>query len=134
MVPIPGNSWTKRSPHEAQSVKFAVTKEVFGLSFVLPNVAQHIEVTYAHQTRPPRSNLLSSPVVNVDADSHPKRTLSVAIKSWVGVRSFLRSLAAMIHAPVDPDADFKRCCMLSGNYDGSDRHYFFQAALAPNLH
>ena len=39
----------------------------------------------------------------------------------------------MIHAPADPVADFKRCCMLGGQYDGSDRHYFFQASLRSAL-
>jgi hypothetical protein len=39
----------------------------------------------------------------------------------------------MIHAPADPAADFKRCCMLGGQYDGSDRHYFFQASLRSAL-
>jgi hypothetical protein len=32
----------------------------------------------------------------------------------------------MIHARVALAEDFKRCCMLSGEFDGSDRHYFFQ--------
>jgi hypothetical protein len=31
----------------------------------------------------------------------------------------------MIHARADQGGDFKRCCMLSGEYDGSDRDYFF---------
>jgi hypothetical protein len=31
----------------------------------------------------------------------------------------------MTRASAAPDADFKRCCMLSGEFDGSDRDYFF---------
>jgi hypothetical protein len=31
----------------------------------------------------------------------------------------------MIRARADRDVDFKRCCMLSGEFDGSDRDYFF---------
>ncbi len=34
----------------------------------------------------------------------------------------------MTRARAAPDADFKRCCMLSGEFDGSDRDYFFQVA------
>ncbi len=32
----------------------------------------------------------------------------------------------MIRAPACPVADFKNCCMLSGEFDGSDRQHFFQ--------
>ncbi len=32
----------------------------------------------------------------------------------------------MIRVRVAPVEDFKRCCMLSGEFDGSDRDYFFQ--------
>jgi hypothetical protein len=32
----------------------------------------------------------------------------------------------MTSARADPGVDFKRCCMLSGEFDGSDRDYFFQ--------
>jgi len=32
----------------------------------------------------------------------------------------------MTRAHAHPDTDFKRCCMLSGEFDGSDRDYFFQ--------
>jgi hypothetical protein len=32
----------------------------------------------------------------------------------------------MIRVRAVPGADFKRCCMLSGEFDGSDRDYFFQ--------
>ena len=35
-----------------------------------------------------------------------------------------RSLVAMIYARADLAVDFKRCCMLSGEYDGSDRDYY----------
>jgi hypothetical protein len=30
----------------------------------------------------------------------------------------------MIRAPVDLAADFKRCCTLSGEFDGSDRDHY----------
>jgi hypothetical protein len=32
----------------------------------------------------------------------------------------------MTHALAAPVADFKRCCLLTGNFDDSDRDYFFQ--------
>jgi hypothetical protein len=31
----------------------------------------------------------------------------------------------MIRARAGLGGDFKRCCMLSGEFDGSDRDYFF---------
>jgi len=30
----------------------------------------------------------------------------------------------MTFARAVPDAGFKKCCMRSGEYDGSDRHYY----------
>ncbi len=42
----------------------------------------------------------------------------------------MRSSAEMTHARAGPVAGFKRCCMLSGDMDGSDRDYFFSAELA----
>jgi hypothetical protein len=43
----------------------------------------------------------------------------------MAARSFWRSLAVMTYALVTPAVDFKNCCMLSGELDGSDRDYFF---------
>jgi len=31
----------------------------------------------------------------------------------------------MIRVRAGQGADFKRCCMLTGEFDGSDRDYFF---------
>ena len=42
----------------------------------------------------------------------------------------MRSSAAMTHAPATQAADFKNCCMLSGELDGSDRHHFIQGVSA----
>jgi hypothetical protein len=44
----------------------------------------------------------------------------------------VRSLAATIHAHASRVADFKNCCMLSGELDGSDRHHFFQGLMPPS--
>jgi hypothetical protein len=38
------------------------------------------------------------------------------VRSWVGTT----------RAPACQAADFKNCCMLTGQFDGSDRHHFFQ--------
>jgi hypothetical protein len=40
-------------------------------------------------------------------------------------RSSWKNSVGMIRVRADPAVDFKRCCMLSGEFDGSDRHYFF---------
>jgi hypothetical protein len=37
----------------------------------------------------------------------------------------MKGLAATIHARATQDAGFKRCCMLTGRYDGIERDYFF---------
>ena len=31
----------------------------------------------------------------------------------------------MTSVPAAPDGGFKRCCLNTGEYDGSNRHYFF---------
>ena len=36
-----------------------------------------------------------------------------------------KELAETIHAPVALDDAFKKCCMLSGRYDGSLRDHYF---------
>ena len=38
----------------------------------------------------------------------------------------MRSSVATTHAHASLAGDFKNCCMLSGGFDGSDRHHFFQ--------
>jgi hypothetical protein len=50
---------------------------------------------------------------------------NAAIASWVVGRSCPRNWVGMIRVRADLAVDFKRCCMLSGEFDGSDRHYFF---------
>jgi len=41
-------------------------------------------------------------------------------------RNSARSWVVTIRVPAYQVADFKNCCMLSGKFDGSDRHHFFQ--------
>jgi hypothetical protein len=70
--------------------------------------------------------VLSRSVANVETASRPKPMSSAVIESWAVAKNSLRNSVAMIRARADLAADFKRCCMLSGEFDGSDRHYFFR--------
>ena len=47
------------------------------------------------------------------------------IASWVGGKNSWKNSVAMIRAHADLGGDFNRCCMLRGEFDGSDRDYFF---------
>jgi hypothetical protein len=40
-------------------------------------------------------------------------------------KNLWKNWAETIFVPVAPDAAFKKCCMGSGAYDGSNRNYFF---------
>jgi hypothetical protein len=44
----------------------------------------------------------------------------------------VRSSVATIHARACLAGDFKNCCMLSGEFDGSDRHHFFPRVTTPS--
>src|ERR1700733_6516890 len=41
-----------------------------------------------------------------------------------GTKELLEKLGRNDPAHADPAVDFKRCCMLSGEFDGSDRHHY----------
>jgi hypothetical protein len=43
----------------------------------------------------------------------------------MGTKSFLKYLAETTHVLVGLAFGFKRCCMLTGEHDGSDRDHFF---------
>ena len=49
---------------------------------------------------------------------------NVAIALSAAPKSSSKNSVAMIRVRADLAADFKRCCMLSGEFDGSDRHYY----------
>src|ERR1700690_3762850 len=53
----------------------------------------------------------------------------------MGTRSFRRSSAAMTLALAAQDTAFKKCCLLSGRYDGANRNHFFPriAEICTNL-
>jgi hypothetical protein len=88
------------------------------------------EVSHATQERTPRGHLLSRSSVS-DARDFPQRHESNGDRASLAVtKSSLRSSAATTHARACQAADFKNCCMLGGEFDGSDRHHFFQRVMA----
>ena len=87
------------------------------------------EVSHATQERTHRRHLLSRSSVS-DARDFPQRHGSNAdLASLAVTKNSVRSSAATTHAPACQAADFKNCCMLSGEFDGSDRHHFFQRVM-----
>jgi hypothetical protein len=50
---------------------------------------------------------------------------SAEIASWAEVRNSWRNSVVMIRVRADLVGDFKHCCMLTGEFDGSNRDYFF---------
>lgn len=68
--------------------------------------------------------MLSRSAVNVDEASRRKHKSNAVCAWWVAKKSLLKSSAETIRVPADLDVDFKRCCMLSGEFDGSDRNYY----------
>ena len=64
--------------------------------------------------------------MNAAGDSRRRLMSSAVIASWVVAKNSSRNSVAMIPAPCGLGADFKRCCMLSGEFDGSDRDYYFR--------
>jgi hypothetical protein len=84
------------------------------------------EVRHADQERTPRSQLLSRSVANVERAIRRRQTSNVAIALSAAPRNSSKDSVAMIRARADLAADFKRCCMLSGEFDGSDRDYYFR--------
>jgi hypothetical protein len=90
------------------------------------------EVSHATQERTPRGRLLSRSPVSDGRDSLP-RLASNAGRAWLAaIKSSVRSSAATTLARACLAGDFKNCCMLSGEFDGSDRHHFFQRVTTPS--
>jgi hypothetical protein len=86
----------------------------------------YLEVYRENLNQTPRRRVLSRSAVSVDGASLPRHESRRGIAPWVAAKSCSKSLAATTYVPVARPADFKNCCMASGEYDGSDRHYFFQ--------
>jgi hypothetical protein len=88
------------------------------------------EVSHASQTRTPRRRVLSRSPVSEGRGSRPKRKSNGDHALSAASRSSAKSSAATTRAPACQAVDFKNCCMLSGEFDGSDRHHFFQRVTA----
>jgi hypothetical protein len=90
------------------------------------------EVSHATQETAPRSQPLSRSLANDGRDSLPRPESNAGRASLAATKSSARSSVAMTHAPASLGGDFKNCCMLSGEFDGSDRHHFFQRVTTPS--
>jgi hypothetical protein len=94
--------------------------------------AGNLEVYCENLNQTPRRRVLSRSPVSVDGASLPRHGSRKGIAPWVAAKSCSKSLVATTYAPVARPVDFKNCCMASGEYDGSDRHYFFQGVGSSN--
>jgi hypothetical protein len=112
-----GRTVLKTLPQTAAPSRMRAPKESSGVN---------LEVSHANQDRSPRRRVLSRSQVNDAKASRPRRASSAAFVSCATGKSFSRSLVATTLARAHPAADFKNCCMLTGEFDGSDRHHFFQ--------
>jgi hypothetical protein len=90
------------------------------------------EVSHATQERAPRRRLVSRSQVSDGGASLPRLGSNAERASLAATKSSERSSVATIHARATLAGDFKNCCMLSGEFDGSDRHHFFQAVMPPS--
>ena len=90
------------------------------------------EVSHATQESAPRGRLLSRSPVSGGRASLPRHASNAGRASLAATKSSVRSSVAMTHAPACLAGDFKNCCMLSGEFDGSDRHHFFQRVTTPS--
>jgi hypothetical protein len=113
---------------EGRTMSMALSETTDPSSMRAPNVSLSLikEVSHATQVRSPRHRVLSRSQVNDARASRPRRASNAVFESCAAAKSLLRSLVAMIRAHACPAVDFKNCCMLSGEFDGSDRHHFFQ--------
>jgi hypothetical protein len=60
---------------------------------------------------------------------HPKQASSahsVDYESSTAIKNYSKNWAATISAHATPTVDFKNCCMLTGEYDGSERDDYFR--------
>ena len=114
--------------------KISVTNSNIALYNSQPLLKGHSqsEVCHAYQRQTPRPVLVSRPRVNAGRDSLPKLESNAVIASSAGRRNSSRSSVETIRARANPAAGFKHCCMLTGNFDGSDRHHFFQKVKLPS--
>lgn len=90
------------------------------------------EVSHAIQERAPRRRLVSRSPVNEGRASLPRLGSNAERASLAATKSSQKSSVATIHARASLAGDFKNCCMLSGELDGSDRDHFFQRVTVPS--
>ena len=90
------------------------------------------EVSHATQERTLRRRLVSRSPVNEGRASLPRLRSNAERALLAATKSSERSSVATIHARASLAGDFKNCCMLSGEFDGSDRHHFFQRVMPPS--
>jgi hypothetical protein len=69
--------------------------------------------------------LLSSGAVSVERAIPPRRASNADFAWCMPIKTYSKSWAATISARVAQDGAFKKCCLRSGEYDGSNRNYFF---------
>ena len=98
----------------------------------LGSSGSNTEVSHATHERASRRRLVSRSPVSGGRASLRRLGLSAERASLAVTKSSQRSSVATTHARATLAADFKHCCMLSGEFDGSDRHHFFQRVMRPS--
>jgi hypothetical protein len=88
--------------------------------------AGNLEVYRENLSQTPRRRVLSRSSVSVEGATLQRHGSRKGIAPWVAAKSCSKSLDATTYAPAARPVDFKNCCMVSGDHDGSGRHYFFQ--------
>jgi hypothetical protein len=76
-----------------------------------------------HQYQP---ILLSSAVASAAKDSIPKRTSNAVSGSCMATKNSSKNLVVTTRVPAVRAADFKKCCLGTGAFDGERRNHFFQ--------
>ena len=73
-----------------------------------------------------RQRIFSKLRANDGKASRPRRRLSGDSALCMGIRSCSKNSAAMTHVHAVQDAAFKKCCLRTGRYDGSQRKHYFR--------
>ena len=69
--------------------------------------------------------LLNGPA-NGAGDFRPRPKSNAAAAGCTAIKSWWKSSAGRISVPAVQGADFKKCCLSSGRYDGSERDYYLR--------
>jgi hypothetical protein len=73
-----------------------------------------------------KNNFDESAAVSVEKASHRKPKLNAACEQFEETKNCWKSSDEKISVLADQDKDFKKCCLSTGRYDGSQRNYFFR--------